>query len=60
MDKKEAGAIWMRISEKGNVFYSGHVFGKQIVMFPVSEEKRSENPKLPAFRIFESEDRRNQ
>lgn len=54
---KELGALWLKVSKNGNIYYTGSCLGKNIVMFAVPESYREKNPKLPAFRIFESKDR---
>ena len=54
-DKKEIGSLWTRTSKAGNEFLSGHVEinGKKVGVMVFTN--RSDNPKAPAYRIFEDD-----
>lgn len=52
LKKRELGALWKRVSNKGNVYYTGQINNKKVMMFA---ETPQDDKKQPVFRIFEQE-----
>jgi uncharacterized protein (DUF736 family) len=52
-DPNEIGALWEKTSRGGTTFLSGTINGQAIVAF----RNRSQNPKVPAWRVLKSEPR---
>ena len=50
--EKEIGAFWKRKSSKGNVYFTGQIGNKRVMMFA---ETPQDEKKQPVFRVFEQE-----